>query len=111
MKYFPLILALALLNGCAALGLATPKGFDQQLAEAYGVHTAVVSATATALTTGTINSAEASSIQNQELSARKLLDTAKAIETSNPTGATNDLALATAALTALQAYLNAQGAK
>jgi hypothetical protein len=94
--------------GCAQLGLATPKGFDQQLAEAYGVHTAVVSATATALTSGALTSAEAAQVQTQERSARAMLDAAKAVEQTNPTGASNDLVLATTALSALQAYLNSQ---
>ena len=101
-------LALTFLVGCASLGLATPKGFDQQLAAAYGVHTAVVSATATALTAGSISSAEATAVQTQALTARQLLDTAKTLETANPTGASNDLTLASSALTAIQQFLNAR---
>jgi hypothetical protein len=102
------LIATLALAGCQALGLASPKGFDQQLAEAYGVHTAVVSATTVAVSAGTISSAEAAQVQTQALSARTLLDTAKSVETSNPTAAANDLALATAALTALQTYLNSR---
>ena len=103
----PLILLCA---ACASLGLATPKGFDQQLAQAYGVHTAIVSATATAITTGVITSAEAQAIQAQALSARSILDAAKAAETAgNTAGASNNLALALTALTAIQGYLNNQG--
>lgn len=101
-------LCLTLLAGCAALGLATPQGFDQSLATAYGVHTAVVSATATALTAGSINSAEATAVQTQALTARQLLDTARTLEVTNPTGASSDLALATTALTAIQTYLNSR---
>lgn len=96
------------LSGCASVGLATPKGFDQQLAEAYGVHTAVVSATATAVSTGAITSAEAQQVQTQARSARTLLDTARGVEASNPAAAHNDLSLALTALTALQTYLNSQ---
>jgi hypothetical protein len=99
---------LAALVGCSSLGLATPKGFDQQLAQAYGIHTAVVSATTTAVTAGTISSAEATQVQTQAISARTMLDTAKSLETTNPTAASNDLALATTALTALQTYLNSR---
>ena len=101
-------LALTFLVGCASLGLATPKGFDQQLATAYGVHTAVVSATAAALTSGSISSAEAAAVQTQALTARQLLDTAKTLETANPAGASNDLTLASSALTAIQQFLNAR---
>lgn len=96
----------AVLAGCSTLGLASPQSFDEQLAEAYGVHTAVVSATATALTTGAITVAEATAAQTQETGARAMLDAAKAAETANPTGAASDLQLATTALTALQSYLN-----
>ena len=110
-----LIASLALLGsvlaGCASLGLATPKGFDQQLAQAYGIHTAVVSATATALQTRSITSAEAEQVQKQADSARALLDTAHTAEASNPGAAQNDLSLALTALTALQTYLNNQGSK
>ena len=102
-------LMVTLVIGCSALGLATPKGFDQSLAEAYGVHTAVASATATAVSTGAISSAEATTVQAQVVSARTMLDTAKALELSNPTGAQSDLTLATTALTALQTYLNSRG--
>jgi hypothetical protein len=95
--------------GCSALGLSTPKGFDQSLAEAYGVHTAVVSATAVAVSTGAISSAEATQVQTQALSSRAILDTAKSLESSNPAAAQSDLVLATTALTALQTYLNSRG--
>jgi hypothetical protein len=102
---------LLLLSGCAALGLATPKGFDQQLAEAYGVHTAVLTASTVALSTGAISSTEATQVNTQALSARTLLDTAKSIEKSNPNGASTDLTLAISALGALQSYLNSRTGK
>lgn len=107
-----LLALIAALAGCASLGLATPKGFDQQLAEAYGVHTAVVSATATALSAGSISEADAVAIQGMEQNARALLDAAHAAETAgNTAGASSNLALATTALTALQAYINSHGSK
>jgi hypothetical protein len=106
-----LVCLLASLGACASLGLPAPQGFDQQLATAYGVHTAVVSATATALTAGTLSSAEATEVQTQERSARAMLDLAREVKTSNPTAASSDLALATTALTALQTYLNTNRSK
>lgn len=111
MRLLFLALPLAVLfSGCNSLGLATPKGFDQQLAQAYGVHTAVISATATALMAGTITSAEAQAVQVQALNARTILDTAKAAENiGNTAGAANNLTLAVTALTAIQSYLNNQG--
>jgi hypothetical protein len=94
---------------CSTLGLAAPQSFDEQLAEAYGVHTAVVSATATALTAGAITRAEAQAAQTQEVGARAMLDAAKAAESTNTTGAENDLTLATSALSAIEAYLKSVG--
>lgn len=98
-----------LLAACSTLGLATPQSFDERLANAYGVHTAVVSATATALTSGSITATEAQAVENQEASVRALLDAARSAEQGgNPSGASNDLTLALSGLTALQSYLNAQ---
>lgn len=103
------VLAALLLTGiaaCSSLGLTPPKGFDQSLAEAYGVHTAVLNATTTALNSGSINSSEASEVATQATSARSLLDLAKAAETAgNAAGAQRDLALASTALNALNSYL------
>ena len=108
-KILRLLPLLLLCSGCASLGLTAPKGFDQQLASAYGVHTAVVSATTTALTNGAITSTEAQAVQTQALTSRTLLDTAKAAESAgNTAGASNNLSLALAGLTALQNYLNSQ---
>ena len=98
---------LALLAACAALGLAQPKSFDEQLANAYGVHTAIASAAATAVSTGAITAAEGNAIETQVIASRELLDAAKVAEQVNPSGAQTDLTLATSALTALQTYLNA----
>lgn len=106
------VLTLFALAGCAQLGLATPKGFDQQLASAYGIHTAVVSATTTALTTGTISSADATQVQTMASTSRTLLDTAKAAEgAGDAAGAQRNLILAMSALQALQTYLNTHGSK
>lgn len=103
----PLLLLLA---SCAQLGLSTPKGFDQQLANAYGIHTAVISATTTALNAGSLSSADAIQVQTIATTSRTLLDTAKAAETAGDTaGAQKNLVLATSALQALQAYLKAHG--
>lgn len=103
---------LALLVGCQVLGLATPQSFDQQLANAYGVHTAVVQATANALNAGSISKADAIQVQVAEHSARAILDTARAAEVAGDTaGAQKNLALALTTLNAIQTYINAQGKK
>ena len=92
--------------GCTALGLTSPQSFDEQLAEAYGVHTAAVEATADAFKSGAITMAEAQAAQTQLTGARAMLDAAHTAESTNATGAAHDLTLASAALSAVQAYLN-----
>lgn len=113
MKKLAIALTLcAALAGCSAFGLTSPKGFDQSLAEAYGVHTAVVQATANALNAGSISVADAKAVRGLEQNARALLDTAKAAETAgDAAGAQKNLALAMTALTALQSYVNSHGGK
>ena len=106
MKAILIALALIAITACTALGLTAPKGFDQQLANAYGTHTAVVKGTASALTAGSITSQEASEVQKQANSARALLDLAKSEETAgNAAGSQKDLALAVTSLNALQAFV------
>ena len=112
MKALILATVVVLLAACSSLGLATPKGFDQSLAEAYGVHTAVLSATATAITAGSLSSADGTAINGMAQNARTLLDSAKAAEAAGDvTGAKSKLALATTALATLQSYLNSHGGK
>lgn len=109
MKHLLLPLLL-ILGSCAQLGLTTPQGFDQQLASAYGIHTAVISATTTALTAGSLSSADATQVQTIAVTSRTLLDTAKTAEVAGDTvGAQKNLVLATSALQALQTYLNNHG--
>lgn len=109
-----IIAALCLMTmvGCASLGLVTPKTFDQSLAYAYGgVDSALVTIT-TATQSGLLSSTKATQANTMTLAVKTSLDAARAAQASgNTTGAANDLALATAALTALQAFLVQNGAK
>lgn len=105
---------LAVLSACSTLGLTAPtapQSFDQGLAQAYGVHTAVLLAATTAVQQGAITSAEASQLNTQAESARSLLDLAKSLETTNTGSAQADLTLATTALNALQDYIATQEKK
>jgi hypothetical protein len=107
-----LIFAACLLTACASLGLVAPKTFDQQLAYGYGgVDSALVTINA-ATRSGLLSSTKATQANTMTLAVKTSLDAARAAETSgNVTGAANDLALATAALTALQTFLVQNGAK
>lgn len=102
-----LYLALVLLCGCSSLGLAPAQSFEEKLAYAYGTHTAVLQAATTSLNSGALSREDAAYILKASDQARSLLDSAKALESSgDSTGANSKLALATAALTALQSYLS-----
>lgn len=99
---------LVLLAGCAQLGLAPAQTLSQKIAYAYGTHTAVLQATTAAVTAGTLSSSDATSVLKMADGSQALLDSARALAAAGDVnGATNKLALATAALTALQQYLNA----
>lgn len=112
MKALVVLVMVSLLGACGSLGLAVPKSFDQQLAEAYGTHTAVLRATTTAVTAGSLSLADGEAINKMATESRGVLDAAKAAENSGDmAGAQNKLGLALTALTALQGYLNSHGGK
>jgi hypothetical protein len=107
-----LILTVSLfLLGCSSLGFAPAKSFDARLANGYGVYTAVNQATTTALENGSISFADALAVQGMQKDSRALLDTARSLESTNPTGANSNLTLALTALTGIQSYLNQHGGK
>lgn len=111
-SHFYLPLFLILLSGCASLGVAPAQTFNQKVAYAIGVHSAVLQATTNAVTNGQMSSADASAVLTQADNANVFLQAAVAANVSgDATTATNKLTLATAALTALQTYLNAHGSK
>lgn len=96
--------------GCAALGLEQPKGFDQSLAEAYGVYTGVENAAAAALGAGSITSGDAAQVRVLAVQARILLDGAKTAESAGDAStAAGKLALATNVLAQVQTYLTNRG--
>lgn len=110
-----LLIVLALLlpafTGCTTLGLAPAQTLDQKIAYAYGGVTGVLQSIATATTAGTLTSSQANAANNMALQVKTVLDTARSLETTNATSAANDLALATAALTAVQSFLTSNGVK
>lgn len=107
MKRLFLPLVILVLAACASLGLPTPKGFDQQLADAYGVHTAVLQTIAIGTQGGQLSSADANAINNMAVNARVILDAARtAYAAGDKPMANSKLALALSVLTQLQQYLN-----
>ncbi len=103
--------ALVLLHlvGCTALGLAPAQTFDEKLAYAYGTHTAVLQATASAKAAGTLTAADVQHVVAIADQVRALLDGARAVESTNPTGAADRLRLATSVLSELQTWLRGKG--
>jgi hypothetical protein len=96
-------LMMACLMACATLS------FDEDLASAYTAHTAVVNAATQAVTAGTLSSTQGQQVLTMAQSSRALLDAAKAAETAgNASGASNELQLASSALSALQTFVNSE---
>jgi len=109
----PLILAaiVLLLGACSSLGLAPAKSLDEKLAYGYGGVTAALNTIATATNAGHLTSDQATHANNLALQAKSILDTARALETTNATSAQNDLTLALTVLTEVQKYLTSSGVK
>ncbi len=101
-----------LLAGCSSLGLAPAQSLTQKIAYAYATHTAILQATTTAVQSGSLSSTDAEQVLKLADQSKTILDAAVSLSASGDvTGAANKLALATAALTALQAFLNTHGGK
>ena len=103
LSYTGLVLVLC---GCAAAGLQPAQGFNDRLGYALATHTAVLQSTTAAVTAGAIQSSEAERIAKLADESRALLDTARVVHAAGDVqGADSRLALATAILQKLQAYL------
>lgn len=101
------LVAACMLVGCASVGLAPAQSTDESIAYGYGTYVAVEDALSTALQAGSVTKPEAIAIDRSAGQALVLLQAARLAESVDPQRASSDLALATSALTALQAWLNA----
>lgn len=106
-----LAFALSLITGCASLGLAPADSFDARLAYAYGTHTAVLEAASTAVSAGTLSPKDGKTVLSLAAQSRTLLDSARAVENTDPTTAAGRLTLAVNVLTQIQTYLQSKGVK
>lgn len=109
MKALALIPVLFILSACAALGLATPKTFNQQLATGYGTATAILQTTDTLLKDGKIKSVDAQNVEIQTDNLKIALDIARQTYATDQATAGNKLAAALTALQALTTYLQTKG--
>ena len=93
-----------LVAGCAAF--APAKTFDQQLAYAYGTHTAVLSTAASGVAAGTLSPSDGQAVLKLADQSRGLLDAARLTSnTGDLKTAQGQLNLAVNVLTELQKYL------
>lgn len=102
---------LSFITGCASLGLAPADSFDARLAYAYGTHTAVLQAASAAVNAGTLSKQDGATVLTLATQSRVLLDSARAVESTDPTTAAGRLQLATQVLTQIQTYLQSKGVK
>ncbi len=107
----PLSLALVLLCSCAQLGIAPAQSFDQKLAYAEQIDTAVLTASTAALRDQQISSADHQKMIALADQAKGLIDSARLLSTSDLTAANQKLTLATAILQRLQTYLTSRKGK
>ena len=104
--------AFYLVIACAQLGLAPAQSFEEKLAYAYGVHTAVTATAAAAVSAKALTPADGAQVLSVSDQARTLLDAARTLYAAqDTTGADAKLVLATGLLTQLQTYLNSRGIK
>jgi hypothetical protein len=106
-RFFPFFLLL--LSACAAVGLQPAQSFGDKLAYAYGVHTAVLNASAVAVGNKSLSVPDGRTVLQLADQSRALLEEAKTLSGTNITAAGDKLILATAILTQLQTFLNARG--
>lgn len=105
-----MLAACVFLAGCQSLGLASAQSFDDKLAYAYGSHTAIQKATATALDLKDITSADAEHVLKLADESRALLDAARtAANAGDVSTAEGRLLLASSILTQLETYLRTRG--
>lgn len=108
-KFCLTVLVVAGLVACAQMGLAPAKTFDEKLAYAYGTHTAVLQAAASAVSNKELSSADGVQVLKLADESRTLLDAAKmASGLGDMSTANGKLLLATSILTQLQAYLRSK---
>ena len=109
LKLHYLLFMLALLAGCAQLGLAPAQTFEQKLAYAYGTHTAVLNAATSALDAKTLKSTDAEQVIKLATESRVLLDAAKSANAVGDVNTANGkLLLGVQILEQLQIYLRAR---
>jgi hypothetical protein len=101
-------LSMALVVGCAQLGVPSPQTMSEKVAVAISTVTAVRQTATTLLAAKKISVEDAQNVQAQADTARAGVEVARQMAATDPAGAATKLQTATTILTALQAYLTAK---
>jgi hypothetical protein len=108
-QYVALWLLCALLAGCPSMGLIKPESFQERLAAAYTLNTAIRDAAANSLSAGAISSAEGEKWLENTRDFRLRLDQLKAVGGTDLSTAEARLAALETALQTLRSELIAKG--
>lgn len=99
------LLAIALIAGCAAIGLAPADTFNKKIALAYLGDTGVLQSDHTLFAAGKITKEDEANIEKQADTIKEGLDIARSIHSTDATAGDSKLTATIAALSALQNYL------
>jgi hypothetical protein len=108
-NYAALAFACWLLTACTALGIVKPESFDERLAAAYTLNTAIREGVDASLNAGALSSDEAQHALEDTRSARTALDGVRTLAGNDPATAEGRLALLESSLQALRSRLIAKG--
>ena len=104
-----ILIVLLSVAGCASLGMAPAKSFEQKVAYSYGIHTAVLQSAANAVNNQDISLEEGKQVLNLADESRALLDASRqAFHIGDIDTANGKLMLATSILSQLQTYLRSK---
>jgi hypothetical protein len=98
-----------LLTACAAMGIIKPESFDERLAAAYSLNTAIREGANASLNSGALSSAEAQEVLEETRNARSVLDGIRGLASTDPATAEGRLKLMEGLLQRLRSRLIAKG--
>lgn len=102
------LVTLALLGGCASLGVATPQTFNEKVAAALTTVTSTRTLSTTLLDASKITTQDAQNVQEQANNFRAAIDVARQIHDKTPDAADQRLQAALVGLDSLIKYLEAR---
>lgn len=109
---FVYLALVALMVGCAELGIVTPQTFEEQLAYGYSQNAAIRTSAAQSLKSGVITKSDAQQVLSTTDTARSALDEARKFQAAGDTStAVGKLQMATSLLTTVQTFLQSRGVK